>query len=34
MRPTIIVVVAHDEFLDESVLAQLAPDVLVEGVKV
>jgi hypothetical protein len=31
---TIIVVVAHDQLLDQPVLAQLAPDVLVEGVKV
>jgi hypothetical protein len=31
---TIVVVVAHDQLLDQPVLAQLAPDVLVEGVKV
>lgn len=31
---TIIVVVADDEFLDESVLAKLAPNVLVEGIEV
>jgi len=31
---TIVVVVAYYELFDESVLAQLAPDVLVEGVEV
>ena len=31
---TIVVVVAHDQLLDQPVLAQLAPDVLVEGVEV
>ena len=31
---TIIVVVAHNELLELAVLAQLTPDVLVEGVKV
>jgi len=31
---TIIVVVANNDLLHQSVLAQLAPDVLVEGVKV
>jgi hypothetical protein len=31
---TVVVVVAYDQLLDEAVLAQLAPDVLVEGVKV
>lgn len=33
-RHTVIVVVAHDEFFQLAVLAQLAPNVLVEGVKV
>lgn len=33
-RRTVIVVVANDEFLQLAVLAQLAPNVLVEGVKV
>jgi hypothetical protein len=31
---TIIVVVAHHQLLHQAVLAQLAPDVLVEGVEV
>lgn len=31
---TVIIVVAHDQLLDQPVLAQLAPNVLVEGVKV
>lgn len=31
---TIVVVVAHNQLLHQAVLAQLAPDVLVEGVKV
>ena len=30
---TVIVVVANDHFLDQAVLAQLAPDVLIEGIK-
>lgn len=33
-KHTIIVVVADDEFLQLAVLAKLAPDVLVKGVKV
>jgi hypothetical protein len=33
-RPTVVVIVAHYYFLNQSVLAQLAPDILVEGVKV
>jgi hypothetical protein len=31
---TVVVVVAHYQLLDKSVLAQLAPNVLVEGVEV
>jgi hypothetical protein len=31
---TVVVVVAYDKLLHQSILAQLAPDVLVEGVKV
>lgn len=31
---TIVVVVAYDEFFQLAILAQLAPDVLVEGVEV
>jgi hypothetical protein len=31
---TIVVVVAYNQLLDQPVLAQLAPDVLVKGVKV
>lgn len=31
---TIIVIVAYDEFFDQPVLAQLAPNVLVERIKV
>lgn len=31
---TIVVVVAHDQLLNKPVLAQLAPNILVEGVKV
>lgn len=31
---TVVVVVAYYHFLDQAVLAQLAPDVLVEGVEV
>ena len=33
-KRTIIVVVAHHDLLNLAVLAHLAPDVLVEGVKV
>lgn len=33
-KRTVIVVVADDEFLELAVLAQLAPNVLVKGVKV
>jgi hypothetical protein len=31
---TVIVVVAHHQLLDQSILAQLAPNILVEGVEV
>jgi hypothetical protein len=33
-RPTVVVIVAHYYLLNQSVLAQLAPDVFIEGVKV